>query len=204
MSEVLLTINDKKVKAEQEMTILEAARSAGIPIPTLCYHKKVAPSGACRLCTVEIIKKQGSRLVVSCVYTVEDGLIVKTEAEAVVKVRKKLLELMWACAPGAKAVGGYGIKYGIDRKKFEIEPTFCILCGLCVRYCAEVKKKNAIGFIGRGTERHIEFFPDIASEECPKCRECFKICPTGVLPANYASARALHLTWDNTKWIAKM
>ncbi len=203
MDEVTLTINDKEVKAEKGMTILEAARSAGISIPTLCYHKKLAPYGACRLCTVEIIEGQGSRLVVSCVHTVEDGLIVKTESEAVVKVRKGLLELMWARAPEAKAVGGYGRKYGIDKTKFEIEPNFCILCGLCVRYCAEVKKKNAIGFVDRGTERQVMFFPDIASEECPKCGECFKICPTGVLPSNYASVQVPGFTWDNTEWIAK-
>ena len=62
MSEVTLTINDEEVKAEEGMTILEAARSAGIDIPTLCYHEKLAPYGACRLCIVEIVKGQKSRL----------------------------------------------------------------------------------------------------------------------------------------------
>ena len=195
MSHVTLTINGKKVKAKHGMTILEAAQSAGIDIPTLCHHEKLAPYGACRLCTVEITRGHRSRLVTSCVYTVEDGLIVKTESEPVVKIRKMLLELMWAIAPGAQSIREYATKYEINRTKFEIEPTFCILCGLCVRYCAEIKKKNAIGFIGRGIERRVMFFPDIAAEECPICGECFPLCPTGVLPSNYAIAQVPHFTW---------
>jgi bidirectional [NiFe] hydrogenase diaphorase subunit len=207
MSEVTLTIDDQEVKAEEGMTILEAARSAGIDIPTLCYHEKLVPYGACRLCTVEIVRGQRSRLVASCVYPVEDGLIVKTESERVIKGRRMLLELMWARAPGVEPIRRYGIRYGITgvqaireygistiKTKFEIEPTFCILCGLCVRYCAEVKKKNAIGFIGRGTEREVVFFPEIAREECSKCKECYALCPTGALPSHYALAEAHHST----------
>jgi len=201
MSDVTLTINDKEIKAKEGMTILEAAQNAGIDIPTLCHHEKLAPYGACRLCTVEIIKGQRSRLVTSCVYTVEDKLIVKTASEPVVKIRKMILELIWATAPGADAIREYATKYGINRTKFEIEPTFCILCGLCVRYCAEIKKKNAIGFIGRGIERQVMFFPDIAAEECPKCGECFPLCPTGVLPSNYALAREPHFTWDDKRYL---
>ena len=190
--EVSLVINDKEVKARRGITILEAAQSVGIDIPTLCYHKKLAPYGACRLCTVEIVNGQRSRLVTSCVYPVEDGLVVKTESEPVIKGRKMLLEMMWARAPGVQAIRDYGIRYGISRTKFEVKPTFCILCGLCVRYCAEVKKKNAIGFIGRGTEREVMFFPEIASEECRKCGECYSVCPTGVLPSNYGLAQVPH------------
>jgi len=201
MREVTLIINDEEVKAKEGMTILEAAQSAGIDIPTLCHHEKLAPYGACRLCTVEIIRGQRSRLVASCVYPVEDGLVVKTESEPVIKGRKMLLEFMWACAPGVQPIRNYGMRYGITgveairgygisptKTKFEIEPTFCILCGLCVRYCAEVKKANAIGFIGRGTEREVVFFPEIAREECPKCEECYSLCPTGALPSHYALA----------------
>jgi len=194
MSDVTLKMNDKEIKAKEGMTILEAAQNAGIDIPTLCHHEKLAPYGACRLCIVEIIKGRRSRLVTSCVYTVEDKLIVKTESEPVVKIRKMILELIWATAPGVEAIREYATKYGINRTKFEIEPTFCILCGLCVRYCAEIKKKDAIGFIGRGIERQVMFFPDIAAEECPKCGECFPICPTGVLPSNYVLGQVPHFT----------
>lgn len=195
MSEFSLIINGQKVKAREGMTILEAARGAGIEIPTLCYQEGLAPFGACRLCTVEIVKGQRSRLVASCVYPAEEGLVVKTESERVVKGRKLILELLLARAPNVQVLREYGMKYGVDLMKFDPEPTSCILCGLCVRYCAEEKKKNAIGFIGRGTERAVMFFPEIASEECPKCGECFAICPTGVLPSNYAINRVPHFTW---------
>jgi len=172
MTEVTLFINEQDVKAKEGMTILEAARSVGISIPTLCHHKELAPYGACRLCTVEIGKEERSRLVASCVYLVENGLTVKTETERVITGRKMILEFLWARVPGAQVLRDYGIKYGIDRTKFDVAPTFCILCGLCVSYCAEVKKKNAIGFICRGKERAVTFFPEIASDGCPKCGEC--------------------------------
>ena len=199
MSEVTLKINDKKIKAEEGTTILEAARSAGISIPTLCYYEKLTPHGACRLCTVEIIKGKQPRLVTSCVYNVEEGLKVETESEPVIKIRKMLLELMLASSPGVKAIQDYAKKYGITKSRFETAPSFCILCGLCVRYCNEVKGKDAIGFVGRGAERKVMFFPDIASQECPKCGECFPICPTGVLPSNYALARVPHFTYHDIR-----
>ena len=199
VSEVTLTINNQKVKAEAGTTILEAARRAGIDIPTLCYHDKLAPRGACRLCTVEISKGQRSRLVTACVYPVEDGLKVETESKRVIKIRKMLLELMLASCPGVKSIQDYATRYDITKTRFDIEPSFCILCGLCVHYCSEVKGKNAIGFVGRGIERRIAFFPDIAAEECPKCGECFSLCPTGVLPSNYALARLPQFTYNNIR-----
>jgi len=211
MSEVTLIVNDVEVKANKGMTILQAARSVRIDIPTLCSHEKLAPYGACRLCTVEIIREQQSQFVASCVYPVEEGLVVNTESEPVIRGRKMLLELLCARAPGVQALRKYGIKYGITavqagtnyaiipgistiKSKFEIEPTFCVLCGLCVRYCAEVKKRNAIGFIGRGTEREAVFFPEIAFKECRHCEECYPLCPAGALPLYYDLAEAQYST----------
>ena len=195
MNEVVLTINGQSVMAVEGMTILQAAQSAGIEIPTLCHLSTLTPAGACRLCTVEISKGGRSRLVVSCVYPVEEGLDVQTESERVVKGRKLILEMLLARAPGVQALREYGVKYGVDMDKFPCEPNFCILCGLCVRYCAEVKRKNAIGFVGRGVERQVMFQPEIAAQECAKCGECFSICPTGVLPSNYGIARVPHFAW---------
>lgn len=209
MAEVSLIIDDTVVKADKGTTILEAARAAGIDIPTLCSNEKLAPYGACRLCTVEIKRGQQSQLVASCVYPVEEGLNVKTESAPVVKGRKMLLELLWARAPGIQALREYGIKYGISavrtgadygiipgisstRTKFEIEPTFCLLCGLCVRYCNEVKRKDAIGFVGRGTEREVVFFPELAANGCSQCEDCYPLCPTGTLPLYYTLAEAQH------------
>jgi predicted molibdopterin-dependent oxidoreductase YjgC len=82
-------------------------------------------------------------------------------------------------------------EYGADKARFEKESSFCILCGLCVRYCAEVKKKNAVGFVDRGARREISFIPEIASKECWNCKECFSLCPTEALQASYLLTEAL-------------
>jgi bidirectional [NiFe] hydrogenase diaphorase subunit len=179
---VNLTINDREIKAKEGMTILEAARDAGIYIPTLCYHEKLAPYGACRICTVEVTKGKRTRLVTSCVYPVEEGLVVNTDSPRVINLRKMLLELMLASSK-AKTIQDLARQYDVTQQRFEAEKTNCILCGLCVRYCNEIKKANAIGFVGRGTERRVVFYPQIASTVCASCRECFSLCPTGKLPS---------------------
>ena len=185
MRKVRLNIDGKGVEAEKGMTILEAARNAGIDIPTLCYHEKLAPYGACRFCTVEISRngkgKNGKTgLVTSCVYNVENGLIVKTDSPKVVKIRKMLLELMLASAP---VLSELAKEYGIEKSRFKAEVTQCILCGLCVRYCAEVKGADAITFVGRGTKRRVAFINEVVSTGvCMDCRECFSVCPTGKIP----------------------
>jgi len=173
-------IDGKQVEARQGTTILEAALGAGIHIPTLCYHEKLTPYGACRLCTVEISRNGRARLVTSCVYELEDGLIVKTETPEVVKIRKMLLELMLGPAP---VMADLARQYGIETPRFEAERTQCILCGLCVRYCAEIKKANAIAFVGRGVNLRVAFVDQVVSTGvCMDCRECFPLCPTGRLP----------------------
>ncbi len=196
MSDVTLVIDGRDVSAEEGTTILEAARQAGVDIPTLCHHEQVGAFGACRLCTVEIAKRGRLRLVASCAYPVEEGLVVQTESERVVKGRKLILEMLLACAPNAQVLREYGSRYGVDSTKFDVDASFCILCGLCVNYCAEVMGKHAIGFIGRGVDRQVMFLPDAAAEECPQCEECFTLCPTGVWPSNYGVARAPLKAWS--------
>jgi bidirectional [NiFe] hydrogenase diaphorase subunit len=191
MSEITLQIDGREVKAEEGMTILEAAQSAGIYIPTLCHHEKLEPYGACRICTVEIEARGRTNLVAACLYPVEKNLIVRTRSERVDKTRKVLLELMLAHAPDSAELQNLAQEYGADKARFEKESSFCILCGLCVRYCAEVKKKNAIGFVDRGTRREIIFIPEIASKECWDCKECFPLCPTEALQATFLLTKAL-------------
>jgi len=191
MSEILLQIDGKEVRAKQGMTLLEAARSAGIRIPTLCYHEKLEPYGGCRLCIVEVESRGSTRLVVSCVYPVEKGIVVRTRSEKVDRIRKMILELEMAHAPDAFVFEDLAKEYGADRNRFEKEPSFCIHCGLCVRYCAEVKKKNAIGFVDRGIRKEISFIPEIAARECWNCKECFALCPTEALQAAYVLVEAL-------------
>jgi bidirectional [NiFe] hydrogenase diaphorase subunit len=191
MSEIILQIDGREVKAKEGMTILEAARSAGIFIPTLCHHEKLDPYGACRICVVEADAGGKTSLVASCLYPVEKNLVVRTRSEKVDKTRKMILELLLAHAPDAPALQELVQQYGADKDRFEKESSFCVLCGLCVRYCTEVKKKNAIGFFDRGARREINFIPEIASTECWNCKECFPLCPTSYLQAAYHLTEAL-------------
>jgi NADH dehydrogenase/NADH:ubiquinone oxidoreductase subunit G len=191
MSEILLTIDGREVKAREGMTLLEAAQSAGIVIPTLCHHEKLESYGACRICTVEVEARGRRNLVAACLYPVERNLVVRTRSEKVDKTRKMILELLLAHAPGAPALQDLAQEYGAKEARFEKESSFCILCGLCVRYCAEVKKKNAIAFVDRGTRREISFIPEITSKECWRCKECFPLCPTSYLQAAYFLTKGL-------------
>jgi bidirectional [NiFe] hydrogenase diaphorase subunit len=191
MSEITLQIDGRKVEAKEGMTILEAAQSVGISIPTLCHHEKLEPYGACRICTVEIEARGRTNLVAACLYPVEQNLVVRTRSVNVDKTRKVLLELMLAHAPDSTELQDLAREYGADKARFEKESSFCILCGLCVRYCAEVKKANAIGFVDRGTRREIIFIPEIASKECWNCKECFPLCPTEALQAAFLLTKAL-------------
>jgi NADH dehydrogenase/NADH:ubiquinone oxidoreductase subunit G len=191
MSEILLQIDGKEVTAQEGMTVLEAARSAGISIPTLCHHEKLEPFGGCRLCLVELESRGGTRLVVSCVYPVEKNLIVRTRSEKIDRIRKMILQLLLAHAPDAFDLQDLAHEYGADKNRFEKEASFCIHCGLCVRYCAEVKKKNAVGFVDRGIRKEISFIPEIAARECWNCKECFPLCPTEALQAAFVLTKAL-------------
>ncbi|OQX24772.1 MAG: (2Fe-2S)-binding protein [Desulfobacteraceae bacterium IS3] len=191
MSEILLQIDGKEVKAAEGMTVLEAAQSAGIYIPTLCHHEKLEPFGACRVCIVEVEVRGWKRLAVSCVYPVEKGIIVRTRSEKIDRIRKTIIELLMAHAPDAPELQKLAKEYGADRNRFEKEASFCIHCGLCVRYCAEVKKKHAVGFIDRGTRKEISFVPEIAAKECRNCKECFPLCPTSYLQAAFVLTESL-------------
>jgi bidirectional [NiFe] hydrogenase diaphorase subunit len=191
MSEILIQIDGKEVRVKEGMTVLEAAQNAGISIPTLCHHEKLEPYGGCRICTVEVEVRGRTNLVVACVYPVEKNLVVRTRSEKVDRIRKMILELLLAHAPDAFELQDLAQEYGADKNRFEKEASFCIHCGLCVRYCAEVKKKNAVGFVDRGIRKEISFIPEIASKECWNCKECFPLCPTEALQAAFVLAKAL-------------
>jgi NADH dehydrogenase/NADH:ubiquinone oxidoreductase subunit G len=191
MSEILLQIDGKEVKAEEGMTVLEAAQRAGISIPTVCHHEKLEPYGGCRFCIVEVEVRGWTKLVVSCVYLIAQDLIVRTRSEKIDRIRKTILELFLAHAPDSVELLDLAQEYGADKDRFEKEASFCIHCGLCVRYCAEVKKYNAVGFVDRGIRKEISFIPEIAAKECWQCKECFPLCPTSALQAAYVLTEAL-------------
>ena len=173
------------------MTILDVARSEGIFIPTLCHHEKLEPFGGCRVCIVEVEDRGWTKLVVSCVYPAQNDIKVKTRSEKVDRIRKTIIELLMAHAPDSPQLMEMAKEYGAVRDRFEKDPSFCIHCGLCVRYCAEVAQKNALGFVDRGINKEISFIPEIAAKVCNDCKECFPLCPTSYLQAAFVLTQSL-------------
>jgi NADH dehydrogenase/NADH:ubiquinone oxidoreductase subunit G len=194
--EIIIQIDGKEVKATEGMTVLEAAQSADIFIPTLCFHEKLEPHGLCRICTVEVEENGWTKLVAACLYPLKKDLIVRTRSAKVDRIRKIIMEFLLAHAPNSPQLQDLAEEYGADKDRFEKESSFCILCGLCVRYCAEVKKKNAIGFVDSGSRREIRFIPEIAATECASCKECFELCPTSYLQAAFVLAESLAFSTD--------
>ena len=191
MSEISIKIDGKDVAASEDMTILEAAQSVGLSIPTVCHHEKLKPFGGCRLCTVEAEVGGRTNLVAACIYPVQKDMVVKTRSGQIDKIRKVLTEQLLAHAPESEVLQALARDYHADKDRFAKEPSFCILCGLCVRYCAEIKQKNAVGFIERGPNREISFIPEVAAKECWDCKECFSLCPTSALQAAFVLMRSL-------------
>jgi bidirectional [NiFe] hydrogenase diaphorase subunit len=198
-TEIVIQIDGKEVKAAEGMTVLEAAKSADISIPTLCFHEKLEPYGACRMCTVEAEVRGWTKLVAACLYPVEKDLVVRTRSKKVDQIRKTILEFLLAHAPCSPQLLDLAQEYGADKDRFDKESSFCILCGLCVRYCAEVKKKNAVGFVESGARREICFIPEIAAEECLNCKECFELCPTSYLQAAFVLTESLVFPRDTSQ-----
>ena len=154
MSEILLQIDGTAVKATEGTSILQAAQKAGIFIPTLCHHEKLEPHGLCRICMVEVEVRGRKNYVVSCLYPVANDLVVRTRSEEVDKIRRVIVEELLAHAPNSPKLVHLAQEYGADRDRFEKESSFCILCGLCVQYCAEIKQKNAAAKTHDKPDRH--------------------------------------------------
>ncbi len=175
-----LTVDDQQVQVEEGTTILDAAKQLDIEIPTLCYHPAIEPYSACRVCLVEIVDGDRSRLAASCSYPVEDGLVIKTNSEQVLEVRKMMIELLLARAPKAEKIQEMAAEMGITEPRFPADEKGddCILCGLCVRACEAVVGRSVVNFVNRGDQRLVSTAFDESSEDCITCGACALVCPT--------------------------
>ena len=207
MEMVNLTINGVKVQAPKNATILEAAKSAGIHIPTLCYHPDLKPEGACRLCVVEATGARG--LVASCCYPVAEGMVVQTNTAQVRKARRLVVELLLAshpkgCLSCRKSgdcelqriaadldVRNHRFDWG-ERKTYTLDDSNpclvrdqekCILCGRCIRMCRDIQGMNVYSFARRGFHAMVAaaFEQDLSNVACSFCGQCSAVCPTAAI-----------------------
>ena len=174
---VTLTIDGIPTEVPEGTNVLEAARNMGIIIPTLCYDPGLTLYGACRLCTVEVVKGNRSSLEASCTLPVSEGQVILTNSERVKKARKIIIELLLASCPRSKKLQDLASIFGVNEVRFKIKDKGCILCGLCVRYCKEQMQSGGIGFVGRGTSRRVATAFGVTPEECRNCGGCEWICP---------------------------
>ena len=188
---------------EKPATILKAARTAGIPIPTLCNNDILEPYGGCRLCLVEV--ERVPRLQTACTQFVTDGMVIWTETERVIEARKAILEFLLINHPldcpycdkaGECDLQDLVVKYGLaaarfaegKRKRPELfdDPLIvrnmerCILCSQCVRMCEDVQGAYAISIINRGSRSFVEPFSG-GRYNCEYCGNCLTVCPVGAI-----------------------
>jgi len=182
-----IIINDNELQVKEGKTILEAALEAGIKIPTLCYHKELAPYGACRLCVVEIAGGARPSLQAACLYKVSEGLVIKTDSERVRRARKIVIELLLALSPDSDKLKTLAKEYGAENTRLKPKNKGnCILCGLCARVCSEIVGMSAVNFSHRGIERKIRTPFDKINDSCIGCGACAYLCPTGAIKIEQA------------------
>jgi len=206
MNEIHLTINGQPVIAQAGQTVLEAAKAAGIDIPTLCYHPALSNWGACRMCLVEVKKMRG--LQTACTCPVSEGMEVETDTEQTIEVRKFVLELlfsernhycMFCQMSGDCELQSAAYRYGLDhfvyhrpytklpvdasRKYFIMDQNRCILCTRCIRACDEVAANHTLALRERGARAMVMADLDVPFGEssCVECGSCLQVCPTGAL-----------------------
>lgn len=223
---MIIEVNGREIEARPDETILSALNAAGVRVPTLCHMEGLAPTGACRMCVVEVEGFNG--LVPSCSYPVADGMKIRTDSPRVIEARRTIVELLLAnhpddclyCSRGGdcelqRLARELGVRQRIfrgERKRREHDisspaiirdPDKCILCGRCVRVCEEVQSVSAIDFIGRGSATFIgtAFNRGLNVSSCVYCGQCVRVCPTGALTERSSVADVMKALADPTKLV---
>ena len=170
-----LFINDEPIRVEEGKTILQVARAQKIPIPHLCFHPALKPSGACKLCGVEVASPSGRQTVMlSCILKVKEGLKVKTESDLVTATREKAFKKLLELAPDSDRIRKLAHTFNVAVPE---RPNGCIRCRLCVRVCNDVVGAHAIKMVK--TENGPKVVPGEGT--CIGCGTCANLCPTKVI-----------------------
>lgn len=191
-----MTINGIKVQYRDGETVLAAARSGGMEIPSLCFHPGLGHHGSCRLCLVEILAGGRPGLAASCALPAAQGLVVEAGSERVIQSRRMVLGLLLARSPEAKPLRELSEKLGALEFPPRPDTRGCVLCGLCVRACRAVGQ-NAINFSGRGRSRRVTVPFDLPPGDCLGCRACENVCPAGAIKVVESRGRIAILPWQS-------
>lgn len=199
-----IVINGKEYQAEAGESVLQVLIREGIEVPYLCYHEALSSYGACRLCMVEVTGGSRKGIVPSCTLTVSEGLVVETESAGVVRIRKVLLEMYLAEAPGSEKVRALAQKFGVETTRFSgfdisAKGDRCVLCGRCTRACTELLKVGAINFAGRGINTSINTPWYDVSSACVGCGACAYVCPADAVDIEDTPSDRIMVTWHNTQ-----
>lgn len=179
-----LTIDGAKVRAPRGASVLDAALDYGICIPHLCHMRGITPIGACRVCIVEVVENGRSKVTASCTLEVEEGMVILAHSEKILRARKNIAEMLVAQAPNSRAVQDVALRCGLKEVRYPFRHESCVLCGRCVRACSEIWQSESLGFVGRGSERHVALPFNKRPEFCKRCNACIDLCPMTITPCD--------------------
>ena len=181
---VNVSIDGATIRAVKGFSVLDTAIEYGICIPHLCHVPYLSDIGACRLCIVEHVVNGRSKVTTSCTLNVEEGMVILTSTDRILRLRRNIAELLVAQAPNSRAIQDIALRCGVTEVRYPFRNDDCVQCGRCVRVCDEVWNAHAIGFVGRGKNRHRDFPFGVRPESCKACDSCVQICPMTMPPCN--------------------